>query len=146
MRGQLDENLPARLVPPLRQLGHDADEAISGGQRPAAAAPVGPAPGATLMVFGEGLAGLRDDDLWPVVQAGSCSPITEDPDFAYARHYRTGTHAGIMVLRLSDDRSHAAARRIRLLFEESPVDTWTGCLVVVTDHEIRVRRPQPDTA
>jgi hypothetical protein len=48
-----------------------------------------------------------------------------------------------MVLRLSDDRSHAVADRLASVFGTEPVETWTGCLVIVTDHKVRVRRAKP---
>ena len=47
---------------------------------------------------------------------------------------------GILVLRLSDDRSRLAAERLGTVFLAEPVEGWAGSLVVVTDHKVRVRR------
>jgi hypothetical protein len=47
------------------------------------------------------------------------------------------------VLRLSDDRSRGAAERLTAVFRTEAVEAWAECLVVVTDHKIRVRRPRP---
>lgn len=56
-----------------------------------------------------------------------------------------GTDNGILVLRLSDDRSSAVAERLALVFAGELVETWSGCIVIATDHKIRVRREQPRT-
>ncbi len=53
-----------------------------------------------------------------------------------------GSHAGILVSRLSDDRSQAVTERLRAVFASEPVEAWAACLVVVTDHKVRVRRPR----
>jgi hypothetical protein len=46
-----------------------------------------------------------------------------------------------MVLRLSDDRSSVVAQRLAIVFASEQVEEWTGCLVIVSDHKVRVRRP-----
>ena len=120
MRVKLDENLPARLVTVLVELGHDVDT-----------------------VVGEGLKGSKDDDLWPAVQAAERFLITKDLGFSDARRYAPGTHQGILVFRLSDDRSAVVAQRLELVFRGETVEGWRGCLVIVTDHKVRVRRSHP---
>lgn len=116
MRIKLDENLPDRLVHVLDGLGHDTDTAV-----------------------GEGLGGKPDDVLWPEVQKTARFLITKDLGFSDERAYPPGTHHGILVLRLSDDRSVAAADRLGAVFRTEPVEGWRGNLVVVTDHKVRVR-------
>lgn len=118
MRVKLDENLPHRLVAVLRELGHDTDTVVD-----------------------EGLGGASDERLWPEVQREEAFFITKDLDFSDERRYSAGTHHGVLVVRLSDDRSSAVAQRLRLLFRTEPVATWHAYLVVVTDHKVRVRRP-----
>ena len=66
--------------------------------------------------------------------------ITKDLGFADERRYPPGTHRGIMVLRLSDDRSSTVAQRLLAVFATESVEAWAGCLVIVTDHKVRVRR------
>ncbi len=117
MRVKLDENLPERLVPILVELGHDVDT-----------------------VLNEGLKGAKDDDLWPAIQKAGRFLITKDLGFSDARRYPPGTHRGILVFRLSDDRSAVVAQRLELVFRGETVAGWEGCLVIVTDHKVRVRR------
>jgi len=120
MKVKLDENLPDRIVAGLAALGHDTDT-----------------------VVGEGLAGATDEDLWPQVQQAARFLITKDLGFSDERRYPPGSHQGILVLRLSDDRSSAAAERLTAVFQAEAVEDWAECLVVVTDHKVRVRRPRP---
>ena len=120
MRIKLDENLPQRLDPALASLGHDVDTVVR-----------------------EGLQGSEDETLWPEVQAARRFLITRDLDFSDERRFPPGAHAGILVLRLSDDRSQAVTERLAAVFASESVETWSGCLVIVTDHKVRVRRPQP---
>jgi predicted nuclease of predicted toxin-antitoxin system len=117
---KLDENLPERLVPILAEIGHDVDT-----------------------VLREGLRGRKDRDLWPEVQKADRFLITKDLGFSDERQYPPGTRQGIMVLRLSDDRSRSVAERLASVFGTEPVEAWTRCLVIVSDHKVRVRRPQP---
>lgn len=118
MKIKLDENLPDRLTPLLRELGHDVDTVVQ-----------------------EGLRGLDDEVLWPKVQEAERFLMTKDLGFSDERHYPPGTHHGIMVLRLSDDRSSAAAQRLKSMFATEAVDAWVRCIVIVTDNKVRVRRP-----
>ena len=120
MRIKLDENLPQRLVPALAALNHDVDT-----------------------VFSEGLQGHDDEQLWPAVQATGRFLITKDLGFSDERRFAPGTHAGILVLRLSDDRSRTVADRLTAVFSKGSIETWPGYLVIVTDHKVCGRRPQP---
>ena len=120
MKIKLDENLPERIVADLAALGHDADT-----------------------VAAEGLGGATDEVLWPKVQQAARFLITKDLGFSDERRYPPGSHQGILVLRLSDDRSSAAAERLTAVFQAEAVEDWAECLVVVTDHKVRVRRPRP---
>ena len=120
MKIKLDENLPERVVAGLAALGHDTDT-----------------------VTGEGLGGATDEKLWPQVQRAARFLITKDLGFSDERLYPPGSHQGILVLRLSDDRSSAAAERLTGVFRDEAVEAWAGCLVVVSDHKVRVRRPRP---
>jgi predicted nuclease of predicted toxin-antitoxin system len=119
MKVKLDENLPERLVAGLRELGHDTDT-----------------------VVGEGLKGETDERLWPQIQRAARLLVTKDLGFSDERRYAPGTHHGILVLRLTDDRSRVVAERLATVFADDSVKTWAGCLVIVTDHKVRVRRPE----
>lgn len=121
MRIKLDENLPARLVPLLNALGHDAHT-----------------------VYQEGLSG-RDDrtvctprrmksDSWSRRTSTSPTPAATHP----------GTHHGLLLIRLRDPGREALTHRIRGLFENERVEARTGCIVVATDRKLRIRRSPAD--
>ena len=67
--------------------------------------------------------------------------ITQDLDFSDVRRYTPGTHLGLLLVRLSQPGRGALVARVALLFEAENVDAWKGCLVVATDHKVRVKRP-----
>lgn len=119
MRIKLDENLPERLVSVLTELGHDIDTASQ-----------------------EGLKGANDSRVWAAAQAAGRFLITKDLDFSDARRFVPGTHAGLLILRLADDRSRAVSERLTWVFTNLETDPWRGCLVVVSDLKVRVRRHQ----
>ena len=35
----------------------------------------------------------------------------------------------------------ALLARVAMLFTTEPVDQWRGCLVVATEHKVRIKRP-----
>jgi predicted nuclease of predicted toxin-antitoxin system len=117
MRIKLDENIPARLVPLLMDLGHDVDT-----------------------VIGEKLVGCDDPAIWEGSQATKRFLITQDLDFSDVRKFAPGTHHGLLLLRLRDPGRNALLQRILTIFESEEVESWNGCLVVVTDRKIRIRR------
>jgi len=114
---KLDENLPARLARTLAQLGHEADT-----------------------VPQEGLAGRNDAEVWEAAQAAGCFLITQD--FSDLRRFAPGTHHGLLLVRLRVPGREALVRRIQALVETEPVETWKRAFVLITDHKLRVRRPQ----
>lgn len=119
MKVKLDENLPARLAQVLAQLGHQADT-----------------------VPQEGLTGRNDTEIWEAAQAAGSFLITQDLDFSDLQRFAPGTHHGLLPVRLRVPGREALARRIQALFQTEPVDTWKRAFVLVTDHKLRVRRPQ----
>ena len=118
MNIKLDENLPERLASELRALGHDIDTVRS-----------------------EHLAGRDDDEVWQAAQAADRFLITQDLDFSDARRFKPGTHAGLLLVRLAQPGRNALAARVAMLFATERVDQWRGCLVVATEHKVRVKRP-----
>ena len=118
MKIKLDENLPERLVSELSQLGHDVDTTRE-----------------------ENLAGQTDERVWHAAQTAQRFLITQDLDFSDMRLYTPGTHAGLLLLRLTRPGRDALMERVTLLFATEAVDQWRGCLVVATDHKVRVKRP-----
>ena len=122
MKIKLDENLPNRLVVVLAGLGHDVDT-----------------------VHTEQLTGHADPDVWSAAQAAQRFLITQDLDFSDVRRYTPGTHAGLLLVRLMRPGRNALFERVSTVFQTEKVEDWNGCLVVATDHKIRVRRPTPPT-
>jgi predicted nuclease of predicted toxin-antitoxin system len=118
MRIKLDENLPLKLAASLKALGHDVDT-----------------------VFDEGLAGHADTDIWQIAQHEKRVLITQDLDFSDAREFLPGTHAGILLIRLSSPSRERLLVRVSEIFQTEAVHQWSGCLIVVTDHKVRILRP-----
>jgi predicted nuclease of predicted toxin-antitoxin system len=119
---KLDENLPDRLVAVLTGLGHDVDT-----------------------VRAEQLTGRADPDVWSAAQAAQRLLITQDLDFSDMRRYTPGTHAGLLLLRLTRPGRNALFERVSTVFQTEKVEDWTGCLVVATEQKIRIRRPAQPT-
>ena len=118
MRVKIDECLPREVAELLTRAGYEAET-----------------------VPDEGLVGSPDEILWEAVQAENRFLITTDLDFSDVRRYSPGTHAGLMLLRLrKEGKTHIVSYFEWLLLRYDPED-WAGCLVVATDHRIRVRRP-----
>jgi hypothetical protein len=67
--------------------------------------------------------------------------ITQDLDFSDVRRYTPGTHAGLLLMRLTKPGRDALHERMSMLFATESVDEWRGCLVVATDWKVRVKRP-----
>lgn len=122
MKIKLDENLPDRLVRILTALGHDVDT-----------------------VRAEHLTGRTDPQVWTAAQVAQRFLITQDLDFSDMRRYAPGTHAGLLLVRLTRPGRNALFERISTVFQTEKVEDWTGCLVVVTERKARIRRPARPT-
>ncbi len=118
MKIKLDENLPERLADELRALGHDVDT-----------------------VRGEHLNGQTDAEIWRVARSLDRFLITQDLDCSDLRMFKPGEHPGLLVMRLARPGREALVSRIRSLFATELVANWRGCLVVATDHKLRIKRP-----
>ena len=118
MKIKLDENIPTELAGPLLQLGHLVDT-----------------------VHDEELQGHPDFDIWRAAQAEERFLITQDLDFSDARRYRPGTHPGILLVRLREPTRRRLIDRLAGVFQRNDIRDWQGCLVVLSDSRIRVRRP-----
>ena len=118
MKIKLDENLPARLVPALATLGHEADT-----------------------VAHERLTGRADTDIWQAAQTAGRFLITQDLDFSDIRQFKPGTHHGLLLVRLREPGRNALLQQVRAAFQSEDAESWHGCFIVVTEHKLRVRRP-----
>jgi predicted nuclease of predicted toxin-antitoxin system len=122
MKINLGENLPVDLVPELTALGHDVCTPEE-----------------------EGLHSAPDDIIWEEAQREQRFLVTQDLGFSDARHFAPGSHHGILIVRLTEPSRQALLVRIRGLFREEEISTWTRCLVVASERKVRVRRPASST-
>ncbi|MDZ7854870.1 DUF5615 family PIN-like protein [Sphaerotilus sp.] len=116
MKIKLDENLPVRIKAILQARGHDVDT-----------------------VPEEQLSGCPDASVWAAACVEGRMLITQDLDFSDTRLFAPGSHAGVVLLRLREPGAHALVTAMGRIADE--VSGWVRCFVVVTDHKIRVRRP-----
>jgi len=116
MRIKLDENMPAAMTELLRQAGHDA-----------------------LSVADEGLGGTADPTVLQAASAEDRVLITFDLDFADVRSYPVGSHAGIVVFRLHDQRWVVLEGPARHLVASGGLERIRGGLAVVDEARIRIR-------
>jgi len=105
---KLDENLPETLLVELAALNHDTDN-----------------------VRQEGLAGHDDSEVWTAAQASGRFLITQDLDFSDVRRFKTGTHHGLLLVRLPDAGRSTLTRRIIEVFRREDVEG--ARVVIVTD-------------
>jgi predicted nuclease of predicted toxin-antitoxin system len=118
MKVKLDENMPGDLVDWLRSAGHDAETAAA-----------------------EGLLGAVDADVLAVAASERRVLLTFDVGLGDLRRYPLGTHAGIVVFRVSDHRWQFLRQRAQALLASLPPEHLAGALVVVDDRRIRYRGP-----
>jgi predicted nuclease of predicted toxin-antitoxin system len=121
LKFKLDENMPVDLVLLLRTHGHDA-----------------------MGVAEQGLAGEDDP---PVLERAASEDrilMTFDLDFADIRQYRPGTHAGIIVFRLRDQRWKALGKPALRLLENGGLQSLRRGLAVVDEFRIRWKRPRDE--
>jgi hypothetical protein len=74
-----------------------------------------------------------------VGRKGDAALITVD--FSDLRTYTPGTHAGLLLVRLARPGRNALVARVSMRFATESVEQWRGCLVVASDHKVRVKRP-----
>jgi predicted nuclease of predicted toxin-antitoxin system len=92
-------------------------------------------------VRGQGWAGLKDEQLWPLVQNEQVFFITLDKGFGDIRTRAPGTHAGVLVLRPDDERLHEFRALLESVLAHHTVESLSGCVAVATPRGLRVRRP-----
>ncbi len=116
MKVKLDENVTAHLVELLAAAGHQVDT-----------------------VGDEGLVGATDADVWAACQSEGRLLLTFDVGFGDVRAYRPGSHAGVVLLRLQDQRPAAVVDVVRRFLIDHELDNVAGSLVVVSEDRVRIR-------
>ena len=117
MRLKVDEDLPRVAVEMLRDRGYEA-----------------------LSVVEQGMAGLKDPDLWQAVQAEQRFLVTADKGFADIRFHAPGTHAGVLLLRPDQDGVRPVIGLLRRVLASYDLAALGGAVTVATSRGIRIRR------
>lgn len=117
MKIKIDENLPDDLARLLRDAHYDV-----------------------ATVEEEALAGYDDP---PVLQAATAEDrilMSFDLGFADIRKYPPGTHAGIVVFRLTDQRWKTLQKPVRRLVSTGALQELRRGLAIVDENRVRFRR------
>ena len=117
MKFKLDENLPVSSTAILTSAGHDVDT-----------------------VTQEGLIGAPDRDVVTAATAAGRILISLDRGLGDIRAYPPGSHAGIVVLRLTAQ-SAAATKAISDLASLTNPDSLAGAVAVLQRGLLRIRHP-----
>jgi predicted nuclease of predicted toxin-antitoxin system len=115
---KLDENLPVSSARALTGRGHDVDT-----------------------VTAEGLTGAGDPDVVAAAAAEARVLITLDRGMGDIRSYPPGSHAGIVVLRLSDQSAPAVREAVTELANWAELEALAGAVAVLQRGVLRIRRP-----
>ena len=118
MKFKLDENLPASSAAILTNAGHDVDT-----------------------VTQEGLIGAPDRDVVAAATEAGRILISLDRGLGDIRAYPPGSHAGIVVLRLTDQSAAAATKAVTDLATLTNPDSLTGAVTVLQRGLLRIRHP-----
>lgn len=121
MRVKLDENLSEACVPVLVASGHDVHT-----------------------VRFERVAGSDDLSLFELVRRESRMLLTLDRGFGDLRRYTPGSHAGILVLRLPDQRTEFVVDAIKRLLAQHSLEDLRGCVAVLQRGILRINWPEPN--
>jgi predicted nuclease of predicted toxin-antitoxin system len=121
LRFKLDENMPADLASRLRIDGHDVRNVVE-----------------------EGLAGKRDPLVFLAAVGESRILATFDLDFADIRLYPLGTHSGILVFRLRDQRWKTMEGPVDRILASGILETLGGGLAIVDETRVRRKLPKPN--
>lgn len=119
MKFKLDENMPTDLATHLREAGHEVAD-----------------------VMAEGLAGEDDPPVLAAATAEGRILLTFDLDFADVRHYAPGTHAGIVVFRLHDQRWRTLKGPVTRLMAGGKLEDLEKSLAIVDETRVRYKRPK----
>jgi len=118
VRLKLEENITVAAKAPLVAAGHDVDT-----------------------VADEQLVGRPDAAVLAGAVANKRALVTFDLGFGDPRAYPPGTHRGVVILRLRDQQPPNVVSVVQRLLENHDLDDLAGCIVVVTEALVRIRRP-----
>jgi predicted nuclease of predicted toxin-antitoxin system len=78
--------------------------------------------------------------IWRRVQDEGRLLVTADKEFADARVYPPGTHAGVILLRADEESLDNYLRLVAQMVGRLTLDEIAGAVVVVTPRGVRIRR------
>lgn len=117
MKIKLDENVTVAAKDLFSSLDHEADS-----------------------VPDEKMTGAPDPTLLDACRREERVLVTFDVGFGDVRVYPPDTYPGIVLLRLADQQPDAVLDVLRRFLADHDLDRLAGCLVVVTDQQVRIRR------
>jgi predicted nuclease of predicted toxin-antitoxin system len=91
----------------------------------------------------EDLTGPTDSVVMGACRADGRMLMTFDVGFGNVHAYQPGTHNGIVLLRLADQRPDATLDVLRRFLIGHALDELAGALIVVSDDRVRIRRFEP---
>ncbi len=118
MKVKLDENITVEAVSLFIEAGHDA-----------------------ATVLDEDLKGADDEHLLAVCVREGRMIVTFDLGFGDVRAHPPGQHAGVLLMRLRDQQPEATLEVLHRFLSAYDLDSLAGALVVVTEENVRIRRP-----
>ena len=116
MRVKLDENMPADLASRLRRDGHDVASVVE-----------------------EGLGGEDDPSVLKAATNEGRILMTFYLDFADVRHYPPGSHGGIVVFRLHDQRWSSLQEPVTRLLAAGTLEGLASGLAIVDETRVRYK-------
>lgn len=117
MRIKLDENLSRHLKKELSDRGNEVET-----------------------VHDEGLEGIDDINLGNEATKEGRMLFTQDIEFADLRKHPPGTHPGIILFRGRTHGPRSIGHLVLTFLSHYDLSAFTGCVVVVEEDRIRVRR------
>lgn len=87
-----------------------------------------------------GLRGAADTAIFNWVQEHSAIILTFDEDFADARMFPLGSHAGVIRLKVWPTTIEQTERALDRLLAETDDETLVGSLIIIDNENIRIRR------
>ena len=118
MKFKLDENLPVSSAAILTSAGHDVDT-----------------------VTDEDLVGAPDRDVVAAATAAGRILVSLDRGQGDIRAYPPGSHAGIVVLRLTDQSAASATKAVTDMATLTNPDSLVGAVAVLQRGLLRIRHP-----
>ena len=117
MKFKIDENIPLQLKALIRKCGYEACD-----------------------VYQQRLSGKDDIAVLSRCKKEKYILITQDKDFENSYAYPSGSHAGIIVLRLSSQGVDSVLTAIKRLFTTVDISKIEEVITIIDQSSIRVRK------